>query len=585
MTLPGSRTARRISSLLVVPVATLALAAPAAADTWYVKADRSLPRSPGEGTREEPFTELETAEHRSGPGDRIVVLPSPLDVNPLIAGIALKPRQTLLGAGPSVTDAEGLRRLPQIRTFATIRNHGDAVTLADHATVRNLVIRGAARSGIYGRNVTGVGVLGNDVSRHNRSCRPGFHIPPFLAPTTVPGVAIPIPDGLHNGRAAIMVDADRGTGTVTIAGNEVHASDCGDGIDVRLFGTAAYRAQMTGNEVHDLRQGEEFESLLAIGLQTSNRSRLTARLDRNTQTDLGNPEDPGIGPLGADTEGVFANLDGRSRMDVTVTRNTYTNPRGLGGFSANGMEYVNMGHGTRSRMVIRDSTFSGTPGDILEQGNLGTDSHMSLKLRGVTATRSGGFANTGYGNTVLVPFNNGDCLLVGSGGAGSTLKTTIRDSRLSGCANNGISVGANVVDGEGPMTRIAVDVARSVIARNHGANLGVRNFTPLTELEIRVEDTDLRGARGTGSGIANIEFEDLATTTNAAIDLGGGPLGSQGRNCIAGATFLDAEVLRYDVSARHNWWGRPGGPLPVRTIAVGGRLDTTPALAAPPPAC
>jgi hypothetical protein len=65
------------------------------------------------------------------------------------------------------------------------------------------------------------------------------------------------------------------------------------------------------------------------------------------------------------------------------------------------------------------------------------------------------------------------------------------------------------------------------------------------------------------------------------IDIGGGPLGSVGQNCLAGG-LLAADVLRYDVTARHNWWGRPGGPGLLRTLAVGGVLDTGSPLSSPP---
>ena len=68
------------------------------------------------------------------------------------------------------------------------------------------------------------------------------------------------------------------------------------------------------------------------------------------------------------------------------------------------------------------------------------------------------------------------------------------------------------------------------------------------------------------------------------IDFGGGALGSTGGNCFAGGV-LAADVLRYAVAARGNWWGRPGGPAPGRTLVLGGALDTGGALAAPPPSC
>ena len=141
------------------------------------------------------------------------------------------------------------------------------------------------------------------------------------------------------------------------------------------------RATIAGNHVHDLRQGDAFESLLAIGLQTRDSARLVARLDRNRQSGLGNDEDAGVGPTGADSEGVFVNPIGPSSMRVTITRNTYTHTPGRGGFSANGAR-VRVAWATARGRASRSATarFSGTPGDVIEQLALGTNARLRLRL-------------------------------------------------------------------------------------------------------------------------------------------------------------------------------------------------------------
>lgn len=551
----------------------MAQTATAEAASLYVRA--SAPAG-GDGSRHLPFRSLRAVERSAAPGDRIVVLPAPRSAPPLDGGIALKARQRLIGAGPSVRSRQPRRRPPRITNTRPARHSGDAVVLANHASVHNLEIIDPHRGGVYGRNVRGVTVSRNDVSGQNTSCTEGFHIFPFVAPTNVPGVGVPISNGLTNGWAGIMVDASRGRGQISIRRNVVHDAECGDGIDLRLSGTARRRAAITRNRVADLRQGESFESVLAIGMQTDDTSRLVARLDRNRQTNLGNEEDPGVGPEGADSEGVFANMGGPSTMQVTVVRNTYTNPRGLGGFSANGMEMVSMGDSSRGRMVIRDSSFSGPPGDILEEGALGTNARLRLKLVNVVATRS-----VGVGNTAALPFNNGDCLLAGSLGAENVVKLTVKRSELTDCANNGLGIGSNVVNGSGPTRKLLVNVEDSEITGNRGANLGVRNFTDLRRLSVEVQRTDLSDSRGTGSASANVTVEDLGNTTSSDIDLGGGTLGSAGHNCLAGGT-LAADVRGFDVKAERNWWGSPAGPGPGRTVAVGGTLDFDPVLGSPP---
>jgi hypothetical protein len=545
---------------------------------WFVKAGAA---SGGTGSRQAPFGSLAEAERASAPGERIVVRRSRA---PLDGGIALKRGQRLIGAGPSVRKRAGAGRAPRIANTTAERNSGDAVVLADGATARNLRIEGAYRGAIYGENVTGVRVRGNSITGHNASCAEGFHIPPFNVPASVPGAGVPISAGLKNGWAAIMVDADRGKGTVAIANNEVVGSECGDGIDLRMSQSADYRASVRRNSVADLRQGEELESVLAFGLQTRDRSRLRARLAGNSQTNLGNEEDPGAGPAGADSEGVFVNPVDGSILRARIVRNTYTNPNGLGGFSANGLEYVTMGDGSRSSVEVMRSTFTEATGDVIEQLGLGTNARMRLRMDDVVATDSRGAAGSGFGNTVLIPGNNADCLIAASGGAGNTIETMVRGGELSRCANNGITFGSAVANGSGPTTLMDLDVAGTRITANRGANLRVGNETELDRLAVKVAGSDLSDAAGTGSGAANVSFEELGSTAESAIDLGGGTLGSAGANCLDGGS-LAAVVVGYDVTATGNWWGQPGGPRPGSTLTTGGTFTTEPSLATPPPGC
>ena len=580
----GSR--RGLIAWQVVAAAAI-LAAPAAAasaqpsPTWYVRAGAA---PGGDGTHRAPFGSLAQIEAASRPGDRVVVLPAPRSAGSLDGGIELKPRQRLIGAGRSVARGEERRRAPRLTNTSGEHLDGDAVRLADGATVRNLVISGARRGGVYGVDVTRVTVAGNDLSGQNASCTPGFHIPPFNVPTTAPGAGIPISEGLKNGWAGIMVDASRGRSRVTVSGNRVHDADCGDGIDVRASGRARMRAVIKRNRIEDLRQGEELESILAIGLQTRDHSRLIARVHRNRQHGLGNDEDAGTGPEGADSEGVFINPVGPSRLRATVTRNTYTHTPGRGGFSANGLEFVSMDDGPRASVKVSDSTFSGPPGDVIEQLALGTNARLRLRLTDVVATASTGFGGSGFGDTVIIPGNNGDCLIAASGGAGNVVGVRVRDTELTDCANNGLTLGSAVANGEGPTSELRLDLADSRITGNQGGNLRIGNLTELERLAVRVENTDLADSQGTASTPANLTVEELGSTGEAVIDLGGGALGSTGGVCLDGGA-LAATVTGYDVSVQHAWWGDPDGPAPGRVAVAGGSLDAGSPLGSAPADC
>lgn len=565
-----ARFALRAVVVTAVLSAGLVGTAEASSRTWYVRAGAST----SSGTAQKPFGTLAQVERWTKAGDSIVVLAASAALN---GGLQLKAHQTLRGSGASVLTAGSVA--PRL-TNTTTRLAGDAIRLADGATVSNVRVTNARRGAIYGLNVTGVRVTGTDISGQNTSCTRGFLIPEFKAPTNLPGVGIPISGGLPNGWAGIMVDATSRTGvTVTADHNTVHHAECGDGIDVRLSGTATGSATISANRVHHLRQGQGLKSVLAIGLQSRDASRLSATVDGNRQWDLGNDDDPNFATQGADSEGVFLNAVGPSRLDAVVSRNVYTNAAGWGGFSANGLEMVSMGKGSHMNAVVRDSSFTGSPGDVIEHGALGTDAVMTMRLERVVAERS-----AGVGNTFILPFNNGDCVLAGSLGARNTVRLTVRDSTLRNCRNNGLSLGSNVVNGSGPTTEVSADVSDSTITGNQGSNLGIRNFTKLDRLKVKVQRTNLSDSKGIGSGIADVSAEDLGSTMSAVIDLGRGPLSSAGENCILGGN-LQADVVRYRVAARANWWGQPTGPAVGKTITLAGSLDVSSPLGSAPESC
>ena len=69
--------------------------------------------------------------------------------------------------------------------------------------------------------------------------------------------------------------------------------------------------------------------------------------------------------------------------------------------------------------------------------------------------------------------------------------------------------------------------------------------------------------------------------------LGGGSLGSNGKNCIFGGLIYNLEATNYNVSAQNNWWGQASGPLAgsVHETNPGFTIDTSSFLKKAPPAC
>src|SRR3954468_6907895 len=524
----------------------------------------------GTGSADAPFATLAEVEAASGPGDTIVVEAADAALD---GGIALKAGQTLQGGPRSVLTNTHASHLD-----------GDAVRLADGVTVSGIVVRGAVRGGIYGLDTVGVTITGTDVSGHNTSCSPGFLVQPFNVPTGVPfvggGVAGNGTLAPQNGWAGIMVDGSRASGSITIADNTVHDGACGDGIDIRAAGTSDLVARVDGNTVTRLKQGDiqgaETGSVLAIGMQARDGARLRVNQDGNTETDIGSD--------GADCEGQFANTSEAGVIVDAVKRNTFRH--GIGGFSCNGFEAIVSNGGGSIDVALRDSTFEDNPGDMFEEGNLGAGSTMRWDMENViarhTTERGANPAFSADPGANPIPFNLGDCMVLGHNGGGNSTFFRMRDTVLEGC-NNGVTALSGMAgsNGEDLPQALVLDIEHSRIAGNAKLGLQALNSTPLHLLQVGVAGTEI-----TGSGSFGAAFDEAATATTdrAEIDVGGGPLGGAGSNCLAGNAKADVEATRYAVAADGNWWGRPGGPADGSTAgSQGGSVSTRRPLSARPP--
>ena len=283
----------------------------------------------------------------------------------------------------------------------------------------------------------------------------------------------------------------------------MHDAECGDGIDVRLSGTARFRAKIARNTVQRPAAGRG--PRVRAGDRPADRRQGAARRAARPQRarpNLGNEEDAGAGPEGADSEGVFVNPTGPSTLNAEVARNTYTNPNGLGGFSANGLEFVSMGDGARGDVRVRNSEFSGTPGDVLEQLALGTNAQLSLELVDVVAERSTGFAGPGFGNTVLDSRQQRATACCPPAAAPATaIELAVRGvapDRLREQRGH-LRLGGRQRRGpDGPAQ--PRDRRTRTITGNRGANLRVGNETGLDELSVKVERSNLSDSQGTGIG-------------------------------------------------------------------------------------
>ena len=589
----------RRSALLLAPVLALVAAAAAGAaprqpQIWYVSAAAA---AGGSGSAGAPFNSLAAVQQVYGPGDTIVIEPSPLSVPPLNGGIALLPGQRLIGDGPPVVQStaplvpngppvvvsSALSSLPQITNTTTYLS-GDAVELASNTVVENLVIVGALRGGIHGQDSLGVTISGNDVSGFNTSGTTGFVVQPFCLEQYAAGVANCGASGLPAGWAGILIDTSTGSSIVSITNNYVHDGACGDGIDIRGMNTSDVNVDVEYNFVTRLIQCSSVSTIEGIGTQVTGTSRLRATLFGNTEANNGSP--------GANMDSLFVNPAEDGVLTETIDDNVYMN--GIGGASTNGMEFILSNGSAHAKVAISNSFFQNNPGDMLEEFDRGgTGSRAELDLDNVIVqqtTFTGGLPVYGDpSGTASTPDNTGECLGIGSVGANDTTILVMTDSSFTGCDNNGIEVTNNhpvTGDGVGNPHTIVLDINHSTISGSRYYNLWVNDVTPLTNLRVMVQDSDLSSSL---SGVA-VAFDmqpGTGGTTSSQIDLGGGALGSAGGNCIFGGTIYNLEATGYNVSAKHNWWGTASGP-PLGTVIEsepGFKIDTSAFLQQPPPIC
>jgi hypothetical protein len=84
---------------------------------------------------------------------------------------------------------------------------------------------------------------------------------------------------------------------------------------------------------------------------------------------------------------------------------------------------------------------------------------------------------------------------------------------------------------------IVVDIINSRISGSHFYNLWLNNISPLTNLNVKVQNSDLsRSLAGVGVGFDSFFGYAIA---NSMIDLGGGPLNSTGNNCFFPRSFIN----------------------------------------------
>jgi hypothetical protein len=512
-----------------------AAAASEGASAWYVNADAA---PGGDGSRSRPFTTLEQVERASKTGDIIRIVPSS---RALDGGIQLKDSQRLIGLGDAVTKA-ATGAGPTVTNTST-RYDGDAIRLARNNVVENIHVDGAARAGIFGVNagrvelrgnlITHNMIQGNDLRRLERLWPDGFvlyqsqgnHFGAITLLACGPGASSYC--AKHSQAAA----ATAGAGDVVIANNVIRDSNL-EGIMLLTDTGAVASFAITDTVVRDL----------------------SLTLPRPESL---NP------PAGIVRSRAFTLIAlNHSQVNLTISRFHAENLSPAGNYATDGLVFLTGGDSPVVNARISDTAVL-NPRMV---GEVNNGDSIEIQHRGTT---NGVMSIDMTRLELRDPASANIKILEAANPTNGIYHLTLTDSVLSNANPAGSLDGQIRLSGASNGTKAFTLAVKNTRFSGFGGAIGILNANNIETLNVRVEDSSLSDftAPAGAKPIAAITVTHPKDKTigAAVIDLGGGPLGSHGRNrfvttagLAVGVTNANAATAPIRVDAAGNYWG--GGP-------------------------
>ena len=543
----------------VVTFTLVAAATGGAASTWHVKADAA---PGGDGSQSRPLATLQEVETRSRPGDTIRVVPSS---KPLDGGIQLQDGQRLIGLGNAVTKSAGGAR-PTITNTTSARYDGDAIRLANNNLVQNIHVDGAARSGIFGVNAVRAQLRGNLITNNMIQ---GNDLPKLEA-LWPKGFVLYESQGNHFGGITLLscgpaaasycvshASARPGvanTGPLVLADNVIRDSNL-EGIMLLSDTGAAVSYTVTNNEIKD------------ISLHLPRPEALT----------------PPVGIV-------------RSRAFTLIALNGSSATLTMSGFRADTLappgNYASDGvvlltGGTRPIVNARLSDLV-----VLNSGKAGEVNNgdsIEIQHRG----SSDGILNVDITRADLRdPASANIKVLEASNPSNGSYDISISDSVMSNANPAGIPDAQIRFSGASNGTKSFKLAVRSTKISGIGGAIGIANPNNLDTLNVLVENSSFsdltQPPEAKPTPAINVTHAADRKLGMAVIDLGGGPLGSRGRNRFVNNPQLDLSVtngntgtaIRLDASNNY-WGGKPPVMAPSASpdVSLSGNVTLSPRVA------
>jgi len=521
-----------------------------AASTWYVKADAA---AGGNGSRSRPFATLEQVEAASQPGDTIRVVPS---MRSLDGGIQLKDGQRLTGLGDSVTKATASGARPTITNTSATRYNGDAVRLANNNLVENIHIDGASRSGIFGVNaarpeirgtlITNNMIQGNDLRRLERVWPDGFIL--------YEG------QGNHFG------------GITLLACGPGASSYCAMHAPERAAAANIGQAVIADNVIAD-------SNLEGIMLLTDSGASATFTITDTVVKDLSlnlpKPESltPQVGIVRSRAFTLIA-LN-HSQVNLTMSRFRAENLSPAGNYATDGLVFLTGGDSPVVNARISDATVL-NPRMV---GEVNNGDSIEIQHRGTT----NGVLNIDMTRLDLHDPASANIKILEAGNpTNGVYNLSISDSVLSNANPAGSLDGQIRLSGASNGTKAFTLAVRNTKFSGFGGGIGILNASNIETLNVLVENSSLSDftapAGATPIAAVTVTHPAGKRIGTAVIDLGGGPLGSRGRNRFVKNAGRDVSVSNANtgtapirVDAAGNYWG--GGPA---DVSISGNVMLTP---------
>ena len=517
-----------------------------AASTWYVKADAA---AGGDGSRGRPFATLEQVEAASRPGDTVRVLAS---TRPLDGGIQLKDGQRLIGLGDPVTKAPASGPGPTVTNTSAARYNGDAVRLANNNVVENIHIDGAARAGIFGVNavrpeirgtlITNNMTQGNDLRRLERLWPEGF--------------VLYQSQGNHFGGITLLACGPGASSYCTM-----HAPE-------RAAAANVGEAVIAGNVIRD-------SNLEGIMLLTDTGAvasfAITDTLVRDLSLNLPRPESL-TPPAGIVRSRAFTLIAlNHSQVRLTMSRFHAENLSPAGNYATDGIVFLTGGDSPVVNARISDAAVL-NPRMV---GEVNNGDSIEIQHRGTT----NGILNIDMTRLDLRdPASANIKILEAANPTNGVYHLTLTDSVLSNANPAGNLDGQIRLSGASNGTKAFTLAVKHTKFSGFGGAIGILNANNVDTLNVLVENSSLSDFKATpgATPIAAVTVTHPADKMlgTAVIDLGGGPLGSRGRNRFVNNAGLDVSVSNANartasirVDAAGNYWG--GGPPVVAATAEG----------------